>query len=242
MEELLKERVREEVKRISADYERELLMKQTSLRTLQSQINPHFLYNALECIRGRALLDGSKKVAEIAQTLSYFFRYSISGKSDLVTLKEELDNVKSYVAIQQFRFGERFSCEIKLEAEEEVLTETILPKLTLQPIVENSIVHGFSQITSGGMLKILIRRLGQHISITVSDNGEGMEEERLERFKEHLLGREDVEDGGPHTGIGMPNVNRRLKLFFGEEYGIAVDSCVGVGTSVELFFPYRLSL
>jgi two-component system sensor histidine kinase YesM len=220
-------------------YEREILMKQANIQALQSQINPHFLYNALECIRGQALIDGSEAAAEIARALSRIFRYSISSKSDMVSLKEELENVKSYFTIQQSRFKNRFSYSILMDDADETVKESFLPKLTLQPIVENTIQHGFADIISGGVLEIRIRRVDRHVSIVVSDNGKGIDAENLENIRKTIS-----VCNGPNSAVrscvGILNVDRRIKLYFGDEYGLSINSCPGTGTDVELFFPDSL--
>lgn len=220
----------------NSNYEREILMKQANIQALQSQINPHFLYNALECIRGQALIDGSEDVAEIAQALSRFFRYSISSKSDMVSLKDELENIESYFMIQQFRFKDRFSYSILTDDDIEILKDSMLPKLTLQPIIENAILHGFADIVSDGVLEINIRHINRHISIIVSDNGKGMDSQTLENIRKKISSVNGV-TGTTNSGIGIMNVDRRIKLHFGDEYGLSISSCPGMGTDVELFFP-----
>ena len=243
LEHIIQERLTQASREAARNYERDILMKQASIQTLQNQINPHFLYNALECIRGQALIDGSGDIAAITQALSHFFRYSISGKSDLVTLKDELENVNSYISIQKFRFRDRFRYQMMMDDEDELLLDAVLPKLTLQPVVENAIIHGFSQMTAGGELKIRILKIDRHVSVVVSDNGRGMDAETLERFTDSI--RVDDLPAGERerrTGIGMQNVDRRIELYFGEEYGLGINSCPGMGTDVELFFPFCLSV
>lgn len=241
LEQLVKERLEKVVQDENAVYEREILLKQANLVTLQSQINPHFLYNTLECIRGMALIEGVEDIANIAWSLSTFFRYSISSKSDMVTIWDEIENVKNYVTIQQYRFKDRFQLEIK---EEKTVMDAVIPKLTLQPAVENAIIHGLADITFGGKITVIVRRVDDNIQILVSDNGRGMSPEELERLclkfrdKKMITGQED----NHHTGIGLQNVDRRLKLYFGPDYGLSIQSCLDIGTDVELLFPYRLTV
>ena len=180
-ERLVRARIDEFAKVQRRNYEQELLMKQANLSALQSQINPHFLYNTLECIRGQALMEDSPDIAAAAQALSLFFRYSISGKSDIVTLREELENLKNYVAIQSYRFKDRFSLRIDIEDADTVM-DALIPKLTLQPIVENAVVHGFSSTVSGGLVTVTVRLVEPNISVVVSDNGKGMDEDTLMRL------------------------------------------------------------
>ena len=138
LEQMIARRVEEARVVENADYEKEMLLKQANLQALQSQINPHFLYNTLECIRGMALLEDKENIADIAWSLSCFFRYSISGPSNVVTLRDELENCQTYARIQNYRFQDRFILHIEGGPE---AYEAMLPKLTLQPMVENAILH-----------------------------------------------------------------------------------------------------
>ena len=119
--------------------------KQTELTALQSQINPHFLYNTLECIRGQALIDDNREIAKMTEALSAFFRYSISKKGNFVTLREELDNINNYMLIQQYRFNNRFTLEIMIDEEDKVAYDYLVPKLIIQPVIENAIFHGLEE-------------------------------------------------------------------------------------------------
>ncbi len=244
-ERLVSERIAKFSKEQSRDYEQELLMKQASITTLQSQINPHFLYNTLECIRGQALMADSPDIAAAVQALSLFFRYSISGKSDIATVREELENLKNYVAIQSYRFKDRFVMHIDLDEAGQAM-EALLPKLSLQPVVENAIIHGFSDITSGGMVTVAVRQTGDNVSILVTDNGKGMDEATLLALNKTICGEElpQQQPGSPkrRSGMGMQNVDKRIKYRFGMEYGLSVYSSPGCGTDVELFFPLRLTV
>lgn len=241
LEHLIEERLAEAVRDENAVYEREILLKQANLVTLQSQINPHFLYNTLECIRGMALMEGVEDIANIAWSLSTFFRYSISSKSDMVTIWDEIENVKNYVTIQQYRFKDRFQLDIE---EEKSIMDAVIPKLTLQPAVENAIIHGLADITFGGKITVTVRRVDENVQIVVSDNGRGMTPDELENLSMKIRDQKTVtgEKDGYHTGIGLQNVDKRLKLHFGSEYGLNVQSCPEVGTDVELLFPYRLTV
>ena len=123
----------------------EIFNKQTELTALQSQINPHFLYNTLDTIRGQAMCDDNIEVANMIETLASFFRYSISRKGNLVTLRDELNNINNYMRIQQYRFNNRFSLEIVVDEEDMQAYDFYVPRLILQPIVENAIVHGLEE-------------------------------------------------------------------------------------------------
>ena len=147
LQQLIEERGRQIEEEKSRKLQEEVIEKEALLSSLQSQINPHFLYNALEGIRGQALLEGSDVIADIARALAGFFRYSISSRDNIATLHEELKNMKDYLKIQQFRFGNRFHIDIEYEENDYEVMQAVLPKMTLQPIVENAIAHGFEKTT-----------------------------------------------------------------------------------------------
>lgn len=213
--------------------------KQAQYLALQNQIHPHFLYNTLEGIRSEALCAGMDAVAEMAEALATFFRYTISNLDRLVTLEDELENIENYYIIQQFRFGEKLSLKIEYEDEMEAL-ELKVPKLTLQPIVENSIYHGIERKIGKGSLKIKIGTTGKLLRILVSDDGLGVEKEKLEKLNRKLLtaSLEDVlTENEQKGGIALINVNNRIKLLFGEQYGIHLYSVPDLGTDVEITLP-----
>ncbi|OCN01038.1 histidine kinase [Clostridium sp. W14A] len=215
--------------------------KQAQYLALQNQINPHFLYNALEGIRGETLSAGLESVAKMTEALSTFFRYTISGSENLVTLEDELANIRNYYIIQRYRFGEKLNLSVEYDADHESeIMSYCLPKLTLQPIVENAIYHGIERIIGKGRLRIKIEVTARRLIITVSDNGIGMTEERLREINSRL-GDMTLDYINPekesHGGIAVVNVNNRIKLLFGEEYGICMYSTQNVGTDVEITLP-----
>ena len=214
--------------------------RQAQYLALQNQINPHFLYNTLEGIRGEALLGGLNSVATMTEALSTFFRYTISGVENLVTLNQELENTQNYFFIQQFRFGARIKLEIYFEEEDpEELLSYRIPKLTLQPIVENSIVHGLECKVGEGTLLIRIEHTKTRLLVTIRDDGVGMPKEVLDRIQHRITTRsfEYVKRDEQEGGIALVNVNNRIKLLFGEQYGLNVTSEVGVGTDVVISLP-----
>lgn len=213
--------------------------KKSEYLALQNQINPHFLYNTLEGIRAEALIAGVDSIAEMTEALATYFRYTISQVNNLVTLEEELANVENYYYIQQFRFGSKLDLRIRYDCEdEEEALMCQLPKLTLQPIVENSIYHGLEQKIEKGHLDIKITMTDKHLIIMISDDGVGMEKGQVKAMNEKLralrLEEEDSEETGKRGGIAVKNVNNRIKLLFGEEYGIYIYSQPDVGTDVEI--------
>lgn len=219
--------------------------KQSEYLALQNQINPHFLYNTLEGIRGEALMAGMDSIAEMTEALATFFQYTISQMDHLVTLEDELANVENYFIIQQFRFGDRLHLKIELNEydEDNDVMRYRLPKLTLQPLVENAIFHGIERKIGAGTVTIRIQPDMSHLNITISDDGVGIEEEALQRMNEkfHKLTFEEEKETyqGSGSGIAINNVNNRIKLLFGEEYGIHIYSLLGTGTDVEITLPLR---
>ena len=219
----------------------QLSTRQAEFLALQNQINPHFLYNTLEAIRSDALMIGAEKIADITEALSVFFRYTITNTRNLVTLQEELDNVETYFLIQKYRFEDKLDLEIRFLDDESRLRRMHCPKLSLQPIVENAIFHGIERTKEGGRILIEVEIIDDHYHVSVNDNGRGMSEEQLQKLNEKLyrasVGLVVEEDHKKKGGIALQNVNRRIKLLFGEKYGLVVSSVPGVGTRVEMVLP-----
>ncbi|MGB5824502.1 MAG: histidine kinase [Proteocatella sp.] len=215
--------------------------KQAQYLALQNQINPHFLYNTLEGIRSEAVVAGMDDIADMTEALATFFRYTISNVENLVTLEDELKNIENYYFIQQFRFGERINMDMEYDCEsKEAIKGLHLPKLILQPIVENAIFHGIERKLGRGQIRIKLQHTASRLIITISDNGAGIEESRLKIINEKLstcsLENENTEKT-QKGGIAMTNVNNRIKLLFGEEYGIYIYSTLNAGTDVEITLP-----
>lgn len=214
---------------------------QSKINALQNQINPHFLYNTLEGIRGEAITAGLDNVAQMTEALATFFRYTISNLENLVTLEDELGNIENYFIIQQYRFGERLRLQVVCDEDDRAeLMQCRIPKLTLQPIVENSIVHGVERKIGRGNLRIKIEGTAKRLIITVSDDGLGMEEDVLAALNRQISStRFDYvcSDAKREGGIALVNVNNRIKLLFGEQYGLCIYSTPGVGTDVEVTLP-----
>lgn len=218
-------------------YSASLLKKQMQYTALQSQINPHFLYNTLEAIRSEALLCSHREIAEMTEKLGRFFRYCISSQEDFVSIRDELFNLEDYFYIQQCRFGSRFSLDMKIE--EERLVSCFLPKMTLQPIVENGIFHGLEQKKGAGKITIRLFGTEKKVYLVVSDDGIGMNQEEVTAINERLKNLSDqaAKASGKRHGIALLNVNSRLRLYFGEEYGLRLNSVAGKGTDVEIVIP-----
>ena len=219
----------------------DLNKRQAQYLALQNQINPHFLYNTLESIRGEALIAGLSGVADMTESLAKFFRYTITKVENLVSVEEELDNCETYFGIQKYRFGDRLQLHIEYDPDEwEEIMNCRIPKLTLQPILENSIIHGTELKIGEGNLWIRFRRTEKRLVITISDDGVGMDEETLERLNEKLNRGVDAITQQPEEkqgGIALANVNNRIHLIFGDEYGMHVYSMADSGTDVEISIP-----
>jgi two-component system sensor histidine kinase YesM len=214
----------------------EVSKRQAQYRALQNQINPHFLYNTLESIRSEALMSGLNSVAVMCESLANYFRYTISNLNDIVTLEEELKNIQTYFFIQKYRFGDRLQLVIECEEKDkDIIMECQIPKLTLQPIVENAIIHGIEQKIGAGIVTIRMMLTDRRLIINVIDNGVGMSEQTIEKINRQMNDN-NVRSKGK-GGIAIANVNNRIKLLFGELFGVTVYSTQGVGTEVEITLP-----
>ena len=222
--------------------------KMAYIQNLQNQMNPHFLYNILENIRSESLLNGLESVANMAELLGDFYRYTISQEDNFVSLKEELDNAEVYFQIQRFRFSKKL--ELKVKVQENLLSLKV-PRILLQPIVENSIVHGLEGRESGGKVEISISRSNQHVYIQVSDDGIGIEEEKLRQINEDLRNIRRGFQGGvvgkggmgkSGMGVSLLNIQERIHLLYGREYGLYLQSLENSGTDVCMVLPRELSV
>lgn len=222
----------------------ELKQKHAEYLALQNQINPHFLFNTLEDIRGDALEAGMRGIAQTTGALATYFRYTITELDNMVRLEDELDNVENYYTIQKYRFGNRFTMSIEYPDEHLGFPNVSLPKLTLQPIVENAISHGLEGMRRDGILQIKIDTTQKDLVIHVKDNGKGIEPEQVKKMNESLranrkniIEANDDDYGKTHNGIALFNINNRIRLLFGENYGLHVYSMIGVGTDVCVRIP-----
>lgn len=215
----------------------ELLRKRVELFTLQNQINPHFLYNTLDSIRSQLLLVGQKEIAEMTEKLSKFFRYCISYDEGMVKIKEEINHILDYYFIQKYRFEDRFDMIVKVEDEE--IYDLYIPKMTLQPLIENSIAHGLEKVSRNGHVVLRLWKTDSKVILKVSDNGIGMSIEALEKLNRRLLNKQIVVSAHneKHNGIALMNVNARIKLTFGDAYGMHYRSIENIGTDAEVIIP-----
>jgi len=230
------------MKRATLENDTELLDKQATLTALQSQINPHFLYNTLDTIRGQALVDGNREIAKMVEALAGFFRYSISSSGDLVTVRDELSNVKNYMMIQEYRFDNRYQLKVDMEEEDEIALDYLIPRLTMQPIVENAIVHGLKDTMENGEIIVNLNLIGKDMIITVSDNGCGMDSEKLNELNERIRSERSISNQindvqSRHSSIALTNIHKRIQLLYGNDYGLNIYSTPNQGTDVEIILP-----
>jgi len=203
--------------------------KEMQLKILSNQINPHFLYNTLETIRMMALEKKEHKIAATIKMLSQLLRQSLSASEKTVPLSKELELVHNYLAIQKLRFGDRVDYSIDMEPG--LGGYSVLP-LLIQPLVENSLIHGLETKPGGGYIRIAMETQGKTLCIDVSDNGTGIEPERLEKLRNDLALSEDSMNGR----IGLVNVNQRIKLHYGDDFGLAVSGSAD-GFTVRMTIP-----
>ncbi|MEA3337206.1 MAG: sensor histidine kinase [Chloroflexota bacterium] len=211
-------------------------LKKSELRALQAQINPHFLYNTLDTIIWMAEARKTEEVVEIVGALSSFFRISLSKGEDWIPLRDEIQHVQSYLIIQKMRY--RDILDYSIEVDPGILDCTVL-KLMLQPLVENALYHGIKNRRAGGRIVVRGRRLdGDQIRLEVADDGAGFTSYKLTRVLEEIEGDGET-DGQRESGFGLGNVNRRVKLYYGRQYGVSIDSEYGVGTRAAILIPAR---
>lgn len=214
-------------------YESELQSKASEIRALQSQINPHFLFNCLQAINTSALKNGALETSDLIVNYSRVVRKSIEWKTDIVTIRQELDLVKDYLLIQRERFADRLQYAIQTDPRCE---EARIPKFTIQPIVENALFHGVE--AKAGVCRVNVSAMvdGNDLLICVEDTGIGMSQERLSHIRAVI-----VEDTftPQEAHIGILNVHRRIRLLYGQTYGVSIESTLGEGTRVIIRLPFR---
>lgn len=231
-------------------YELEIINRKTEIAFLRSQINPHFLYNTLTLICGMAAEHESDRIIDIAQALSQIYRYSIKG-NDIVTLRQELEIVKYYVCIQTTRFEDRFTVEYDFTQE---VFDALIPRMIIQPIVENAITHGLEKCMRKSSLTIGGRRnkTDNTLVLWIYDTGIGMPQEHLLQIRKLLKDTAakrtgDLKKDNIHTdfksncSIGLYNVNSRIFLYYGEPYKLHIDSEENVGTNVQIKIPFHIN-
>lgn len=224
---LVQKQLMEEIK---AKAELENLLRAAEMKALQSQINPHFLFNTLNTIARLSLLEGAARTQEIVHLLSDILRTSLRDIEEMRSLEEEVKTINDYLIIQKVRFGDRIQSAIDIPPE---LMNVLVPALSLQPLVENAIIHGLEPKRDGGDIRISGQYTSDKIIIQVSDTGVGIPEEQISA----IFNREKRSSKGHTTALGVINVHKRIQHYFGDQYGLTVKSKVGQGTDVSITLP-----
>lgn len=214
---------------IDKNTEQEKQRRRTELALLQAQINPHFLYNTLDTIIWLVESGEIEQAVRMIDNLSNFFRFSLSRGQNVITLAEEEQHIRSYLEIQQMRYRDLMNFSIDIP---DSLKHFILPKLTLQPLVENALYHGIKIKRRQGFISVTGKAQNGHLILEVADDGSGMTEERLNSV------RASIEDG-TSEGFGLRAVHQRIQLLFGGEYGLTVESQADIGTKVVVTIPMK---
>ncbi len=209
----------------------QIRLRKAEFELLQTQINPHFLYNTLDTIIWLAEAGKQREVVGMVGSLSEFFRASLNQGKDIISIREELQHVKSYLEIQQVRYQDILKYEIQVPGE---LDKYLIPKITIQPIVENALYHGIKNKRGLGRIRVSGKKEEGGFAIQVEDNGIGINEERLRQVRDKIQYRTPAEN----DIYGLYNVNERIRLNFGEKFGISIESVYGEGTVVSIHLPY----
>jgi two-component system sensor histidine kinase YesM len=204
-------------------------LHRAELELLQAQINPHFLYNTLDSIAILAESQREEDVVNMVTSLSTFFRNSLNRGEDIISLRAELIQATSYLEIQQIRYSDILTYSISLP---EKIQDVTVPKLILQPLIENALYHGIKNRRGRGVIQITGEKQNDDILLQVRDNGAGMTEEQLQRLQAGVYEEH-------HSGLGLKNVHQRIRLYCGEPYGLTFESKQGIGTTVTVLLPSR---
>lgn len=211
-------------------YESQILLNEMEIRFLQHQMNPHFLFNVLLTIQIKAKRSGNETIYKMVSKLSALLRASIyTNNVDRITVGEELEYTEFYLYLQKMRFEGRFFYKIIVEDEE--LKKSIIPKFVIEPIVENAVIHGIENIENEGVIRIVLKKMGTDLLVTVQDNGAGFD------VKEYFNSLEQAENGSSREKIGLKNVDLRLRHIYGEEYRIKIKSKINTGTTIYIKIP-----
>ena len=220
---------------MNENIQREVLVKDSQLRALQNQINAHFIYNVLESIKMMAEMQEEYDISDAITSLGKLLRYSMRWTSKTVLVSEELEYIKDYMALINLRFD--YEIYLSLNVPEEVMKQSI-PKMSLQPIIENAIIHGVEELADDTTIYVKGIPEGESCTIEITDNGRGMNDEELEVLRKKISGEIETK-GGSSNGIGLKNVQDRIHMEFGEQYGIEVAAMEGCYTKVCVRIPMK---
>lgn len=218
-------------------YNAQLKRKEAELHALQNQINPHFLYNTLEMIGNIAEVENVFQISQITRSLGKMFRYIIKSEKEVVSIRDEINHARNYLTIQQARFANRF--EVVFDIDKDVRDYKIL-KLLIQPLIENAIFHGLEKKVGKGVVIVTAKKINDtELEICVKDNGVGMDEATIDLINKSLSTNTNYlgEEGNMTRGFALVNINTRISIFFGEDYGLRIKTAVNQGTEVVIHIP-----
>ena len=208
-----------------------LRQREIKLKMMASQINPHFLFNALESIRMKAHMNGQKEISVVVRMLGKMIRQNLEVGNRRIAIRDEIEVVRCYLEIQKFRYGgDRLSFLLDVD---ESCASVELPPLVIQPLVENAVVHGLDHVEQGGFVSVRVYRNEEGVGIEIKDNGSGIDEERMGSI---LRSFDDMEEEEQYR-IGLRNVHQRLIMIYGESFGLRIESVLGEGTFITFNIP-----
>lgn len=214
---------------IDENFKKQIVIKDTNFKALQAQINPHFLYNTLESINWLAKANHQEEIATMVKALGKLLRNAVNTDELIITIGEELDLLDAYISIQKYRYEERLIYRNHVNRS---LYGLQIPRLTLQPLVENAIVHSLENMLEPCQILVEAKKQDGKIILSIQDNGLGIEEETLKRLQNN-----ESLDSPKGMGIGIQNIDERLKMTFGSDYGLFITSVIGEGTRIEIRIP-----
>lgn len=217
---------------VQDSYEKQLRLQESELKALRAQINPHFLYNTLETVNWLARLNGAADISKIVVSLGDIMRYSIKKGNNMVTVREDMKQLRNYLTIQEFRYRDKFTSILDVD---ETIFDNLIPALIIQPLVENAIVHGMESKIEEGTIHISICGKASGMQILIEDDGVGVDPDTLA-----LISAKPAETASFEAlGIGIENVRRRLYLSYGENFSWSLKTEQEKGTKIEIFIPYQ---
>lgn len=210
----------------------ELNALQFEYSALESKINPHFIYNTLESVNSLAKMRGANEISEIVCLLGSLLRDNVSSPTNIITLEKEFENIQKYINLQKLTYGNKFEAYISID---EGLNAALVPKFILQPLVENAIKHGILASSDKGIVTLQAEKMGGEIRITLTDNGAGIANVELDKILDYSIEAKD--EAGTRTKVGVRAVDKRLKILYGNDYGLKIKSAEGSGTEITVAMP-----